>query len=182
MNYEYDMFYLVFFSRPLVVWPLLCFMLLVIRVAIALCLASSFLFINNSVTFDKLGSVNGLGMSMTAVFRSLPPSIFLSLSPLPFPSLLSNEYSFYYRTVAPLFAGSIYSVSLTDGLSFPLNYHLIFIIFAIIILIVMVMVACLPKTINKQKVVPDGDSAAAEEEFVTQIHVDREPESKKRIK
>ena len=58
-----------------------------------------------------------------------------------------------HRTVAPVFAGSIYSVSLTDGLSFPLNYHLIFIIFAIIILIVMVMVACLPKTINKQKVV-----------------------------
>ena len=50
-----------------------------------------------------------------------------------------------------MFAGSIYSVSLTDGLSFPLNYHLIFIIFAIIILIVMVMVACLPKTITKQK-------------------------------
>ena len=52
-----------------------------------------------------------------------------------------------------MFAGSIYSVSLTDGLSFPLNYHLIFIIFAVIMLIVMVMVACLPKTINKQKVV-----------------------------
>ena len=58
-----------------------------------------------------------------------------------------------HRTVAPVFAGSIYSVSLTDGLSFPLNYHLIFIIFAVIMLIVMVMVACLPKTINKQKVV-----------------------------
>ena len=57
----------------------------------------------------------------------------------------------FYRTVALLFAGSIYSVSLTDGLSFPLNYHLIFIIFAIIILIV--MFAFLPKTINKQKVV-----------------------------
>ena len=52
-----------------------------------------------------------------------------------------------------MFVGSIYSVSLTDGLSFPLNYHLIFIIFAVIMLIVMVMVACLPKTINKQKVV-----------------------------
>ena len=58
-----------------------------------------------------------------------------------------------HRTVAPVFAGNIYSVSLTDGLSFPLNYHLIFIIFAIILLAIMVMVACLPKTINKQKVV-----------------------------
>ena len=67
--------------------------------------------------------------------------------------VLFLKYSFVHRTVAPVFAGSIYSVSLTDGLSFPLNYHLIFIIFAIIILIVMVMVACLPKTINKQKVV-----------------------------
>ena len=59
------------------------------------------------------------------------------------------SFCLFYRTLAPLFAGSIYSVSLTDGLSFPLNYHLIFIIFAIILL----MVACLPKSINKQKVV-----------------------------
>ena len=63
------------------------------------------------------------------------------------------SFCLFYRTLAPVFAGSIYSVSLTDGLSFPLNYHLIFIIFAIIILIVMVMVACLPKSINKQKIV-----------------------------
>ena len=63
------------------------------------------------------------------------------------------SFCLFYRTLAPLFAGSIYSVSLTDGLSFPLNYHLIFIIFGIIMLIVMVMVACLPTTINKQKVV-----------------------------
>ena len=33
-----------------------------------------------------------------------------------------------YWTVAPVFAGSIYSVSLTNGLGFPLNYSLIFII------------------------------------------------------
>ena len=63
------------------------------------------------------------------------------------------SFCLLYRTLAPLFAGSIYSVSLTDGLSFPLNYHLIFIIFAIILLTVMVMVACLPKSINKQKVI-----------------------------
>ena len=56
-----------------------------------------------------------------------------------------------YRTIAPVFAGTIYSISLTNGLSFPLNYNLIFIIFGIIILLVMVMVACLPQTISKQK-------------------------------
>ena len=29
----------------------------------------SILFINNSVTFDKLGAVNGLGTTLTALFR-----------------------------------------------------------------------------------------------------------------
>ena len=35
-----------------------------------------------------------------------------------------------------MFSGSIYSVSLTNGLGFPLNYNLIFIIFGIITLVV----------------------------------------------
>ena len=56
-----------------------------------------------------------------------------------------------------MFSGSIYSVSLTNGLGFPLNYNLVFIIFGIIMLVVMVMVACLPQTINKQKVVHNDE-------------------------
>ena len=65
-----------------------------------------------------------------------------------------------YRTVAPLLAGSIYSVSLTNGLGFPLNYNPIFIIFG---MVVMVMVACLPQTINKQKVVNNDEDIVSRE-------------------
>ena len=62
-----------------------------------------------------------------------------------------------------MFSGSIYSVSLTNGLCFPLNYNLIFIIFGIITLVVMVMVACLPQTINKQKVVHNDEDIVSRE-------------------
>ena len=63
-----------------------------------------------------------------------------------------------------MFAGSVYSVSLTNGLSFlALNYNLIFIIFGIIMLVVMVMVACLPQTINKQKVVNNDEDIVSRE-------------------
>ena len=59
----------VFSFSTVLVWAMLCVIQLLIRISIALCLASSYLFINNSVTFDKLGSVNGLGMTITALFR-----------------------------------------------------------------------------------------------------------------
>ena len=62
-----------------------------------------------------------------------------------------------------MFSGSIYSVSLTNRLGFPLNYNLIFIIFGIITLVVMVMVACLPQTINKQKVVHNDEDIVSRE-------------------
>ena len=62
-----------------------------------------------------------------------------------------------------MLAGSVYSVSLNNGLSFPLNYNLIFIIFGIILLVVMVMVACLAQTINKQKVVNNDEDIVSRE-------------------
>ena len=59
--------------------------------------------------------------------------------------------SFPCRLFAPTFAGSIYAVSLTAGLSFPLNYNLIFVLTGMSILIVIFMVASFPKSINKHK-------------------------------
>ena len=44
-----------------------------------------------------------------------------------------------FRSLSPVFAGIVYSVSLTSGLGYPLDYHLIFVIMAGIILVVMVM-------------------------------------------
>ena len=73
-----------------------------------------------------------------------------------------------------MFAGSIYSVSLTNGLGFPLNYNLIFIIFGIIMLVVMVMVACLPPSINKQKVVHNDDDIVGGEAEDDKTEVEQE--------
>lgn len=116
--------------RPVVLWILLCLLMCVIRFGISIGFAATALFINNSVTFDKLGSVNGLAMTMTSVFR----------------------------IVSPIFAGSVYSASLsktTRSLGFPVNHHMIFIIFGFILFIVVIMTSLLPKSINNQKVVEE---------------------------
>ena len=63
---------------------------------------------------------------------------------------LSSIHSLF-RSVSPIFAGTVYSVSLTTGLGYPLDYHLIFIIMGGILLVVMVMVAGLPESIERQK-------------------------------
>ena len=54
-----------------------------------------------------------------------------------------------------MFVGSVYSVSLSEAnqtLGFPVNYHLIFIIFGLIQIVIMIMTAFLPPSINKQKI------------------------------
>ena len=48
---------------------MLCSMKYLFMVFVAIGFASTILFINNSVTFDKLGAVNGLAVSMTAIAR-----------------------------------------------------------------------------------------------------------------
>ena len=86
---------LLFSFSTVLVWAMLCVILLLIRVSIALCLASSYLFINNSVTFDKLGSVNGLGMTITAFFRYKYTHSFSSNSYF----LRSNSHSCFCRAL-----------------------------------------------------------------------------------
>ncbi len=44
-------------------------MMVVIRIAIGAGFCGTSLLVNNSVTFDKLGSVNGLALMMTSAFR-----------------------------------------------------------------------------------------------------------------
>ena len=55
--------------RRALLWFLLIVMVLLLRVAIVICFGCSIFFINNSVTFDKLGAVNGLAVSLTDGFR-----------------------------------------------------------------------------------------------------------------
>ena len=43
--------------------------MLVIKITIGVDFAITSLFINNSVTFDKVGAINGLATSMTSLFR-----------------------------------------------------------------------------------------------------------------
>ena len=66
-----------------------------------------------------------------------------------------------YRSIAPLFAGSIFSASLSEknqSLGFPLDYHLIFVLFGIILLMVLLMASRLPYSINKQKAENTSDT------------------------
>ncbi len=62
--------------------------------------------------------------------------------------------------MSPLFAGSIYSASLAsdtnESIGFPLDYHLIFIIFGFIFLITLFIVTSLPKSIDHQKILQDS--------------------------
>ena len=207
-------------STPLL-WVLLIGMVILLRLAYDVSFATHYIFVNNSVTSNKLGSFNGLAGALTALFRFvreegrreggrkggreggrglrkggregerergifsttffkklvniyhnrlggvLPLSLSLPLSFPPLSSPLLPPYihllpysislvpslSSLCRTFSPLFAGSIYSVSLTTGLGYPLDYHLIFVIIGLIILAVMFMVASLPESIKKHKVV-----------------------------
>ena len=67
--------------------------------------------------------------------------------------MINTLFSCYslFRSLSPVFAGIVYSVSLTTGLGYPLDYHLIFVIMAGIILVVMVMVAGFPESIKQHK-------------------------------
>ena len=78
-----------------------------------------------------------------------------------------------------MFAGSIYSVSLTDNLGFPLNYNLIFVILGVITLVVMVLVACLPESINKHKKTElESLEEEEEEEEEEEVEEEEQPEEK----
>lgn len=64
-------FFFVFFSvcRTWLLWVMLCGMKFLFMIFVSAAFASTILFINNSVTFNKLGAINGLAVSMAAVTR-----------------------------------------------------------------------------------------------------------------
>ena len=72
--------------------------------------------------------------------------------------LKGSSVSFFFdnRTAAPLFSGGVFSASLskaTRAIGFPLDSHLVFLIFGVVFLLTVVIVASLPMSINRQKVV-----------------------------
>ena len=63
-----------------------------------------------------------------------------------------------HRTVAPIFGGGLYSVSLTEkarAIGFPFDYNLIFIIFSVVYFAVLFMTACTPTSLDHQMYVVD---------------------------
>ena len=51
------------------VWLVLILLLIFINASNTIAFSTNFLFINNSVTLDKLGSMNGVSMVMSSVAR-----------------------------------------------------------------------------------------------------------------
>ena len=72
-------------------------------------------------------------------------------------SLCTFSTHAHYRTIAPVFSGTIFSLSISRGarhVGFPVNYYLIFLIFGLTILLCTILGAGLPASINRQM----GDS------------------------
>ncbi|XP_065902775.1 uncharacterized protein [Dysidea avara] len=112
-------------NKP-VLWIILILALLTIRSTLSNCFICQALFINNSVTPDKLGAVNGLAITVTSLFR----------------------------TFSPLMFGALYSLSLSDTtqhIGFPVDFHLIFILFSFVFLLSFIIVAFFPKRLEKQQ-------------------------------
>ena len=62
------------------------------------------------------------------------------------------------RTIAPIFAGSVFAASLspaTLAIGFPFNYNLIFVLFGGVFLSTAFLAMCVPASLNKQKIIED---------------------------
>ena len=62
------------------------------------------------------------------------------------------------RCVSPVLSGVIFSLTLSETtlkIGFPLDYNFVFVMFSVTYLVSLLIVACLPKSINKQKIIED---------------------------
>ena len=87
---------------------------------------------------------------------------------------------YLFRTIAPIFAGSVFAGSLSSAtlqIGFPFNYNLIFVIFGTVFLSTVVMATCLPSSINKQKVIEDVDVEESKGDRSEVTSVDLEQDS-----
>lgn len=80
-----------------------------------------------------------------------------------FPTLFCTtcrEFIFFplTRAVASVFYSTVFSLSLSEAtmdFGFPIDYHLVFVLLSCTFLITVLMVACLPTSINHQKIIED---------------------------
>jgi len=78
-------------------WVALVFLIAVIRICTAGEFVSVVLMVNNSVSNDKLGTLNGIGQSIIALFRALGPTIGAVI--LAWSSGLNENYFLSYRFI-----------------------------------------------------------------------------------
>lgn len=63
------------YDRPSELWATLLVIILPLKVAISCCFTATALFINNSVSPEQAGAVNGIAMTATAIGRTLAPAV-----------------------------------------------------------------------------------------------------------
>ena len=98
------------------------FLNLVLRVFVSVVFAALAMFTNNSVSPEYLGAVNGLSLSMCSVFRA----------------------------IAPIYGGTVFAVSLNSH-TFPFDFHLIFILNGIALVLCILFGLLMPKSLNSKK-------------------------------
>ena len=94
-----------------------------IRVFMTAIIAGISLFINNSVTRDKLATVNGLAISVSSILRA----------------------------IAPMYGGTVFAASLKNNV-YPIDYNLIFIINSLLFGLCIILGCALPDRINRKKI------------------------------
>ncbi len=55
--------------RRWLMWFMVCLILSINQICIGVAVSCTIVFINNSVTFDKLGTINGLATTLTSIGR-----------------------------------------------------------------------------------------------------------------
>ena len=62
------------------------------------------------------------------------------------------------RSFSPVVCGSLFSVSLSERtreFGYPVDHNLVFLVFSITLMVTVFMAACLPTSLNKQKIIED---------------------------
>ena len=98
------------------------FLNFILRVFISAVFAALSMFTNNSVTPEYLGAINGLALSVCSIFRA----------------------------VAPIYGGTVFAASLNSH-TFPFDYHLVFILNGIALVLCVLIGLLIPKSLNKKK-------------------------------
>eukprot|EP01006_Ploeotia_vitrea_P016733 TRINITY_DN47579_c0_g1_i1.p1 TRINITY_DN47579_c0_g1~~TRINITY_DN47579_c0_g1_i1.p1 ORF type:complete len:554 (-),score=235.31 TRINITY_DN47579_c0_g1_i1:40-1701(-) len=107
-------------GSPALLWTSLLSIFMLRNAAASTAFTSTFMLINNSVPTSQRGSVNGLAMAIASVFKAIGPSL----------------------------GGAIYAGSLTGGLAWPLDFHLVFYVTGAFSLITLCLSHKLPERLN----------------------------------